>query len=452
MASVAFVVVSVLECLYVAGDIVAVGFRPSGECGTFENPAGLALNLCVAIPPAMHLLRTGKEQWMQVLSALAVGLLVAALLSTRSRTGLICLSFYGVVYAGMGIHHFVGKRVVRRGLYAVLVAAVAVGMIAYVGSHKTESTSGRTFILMRSWELVKEHPLVGHGRGGFEREYMLRQAAYFREHPDSELAVLADEIHHPLNEFVRLWVDGGMAAPVLLLVLLTLPLWIAFRERNAELRVLGLPLVAVFLFSCFSYPFLFPVAWLVVGATTVLSVVRMWRPSRRQERMVSSITLAASLALIVLTVNDAVQEYRWNQAYHHSFKEMEALEEYEELHGYFSRDPYFLYNYAMAAFKRGDLDRADRLIGECGKYRNGYNRELLAGDICLYRHEYADAATHYEMANCMCPVRFAPLEGLYKVYEAKGDTARRKWVAKLIAEKKVKVHSWDVMRIKENCK
>ena len=69
---------------------------------------------------------------------------------------------------------------------------------------------------------MKEHPIIGHGHRGFEREYMLRQADFFREHPDSEYAVLADEIRHPLNEFLYVWVNYGVAAPVALLLLLLL--------------------------------------------------------------------------------------------------------------------------------------------------------------------------------------------------------------------------------------
>jgi hypothetical protein len=34
------------------------------------------------------------------------------------------------------------------------------GTFAHVTSNKTASTSGRAFILGRSWELVKEHPVI----------------------------------------------------------------------------------------------------------------------------------------------------------------------------------------------------------------------------------------------------------------------------------------------------
>ena len=474
-----YVAVSVLECLYVLGLMVSEGFPQWGVCGTFENPAGLALNLCVAIPIAIEMLigrwrlEKGKRKAELVLCLSSIALMVTVLVLTRSRTGLICLSFFLVVYACMGIHRLVRKRSVRRWMYGIVVVTVSAVLALHVFSHKEDSTSGRAFILGRTCELVKEHPLVGHGAGGFEREYMLRQAAYFKEHPESECALLADDIRHPLNEFLLLWVDYGVQGPLLLLAALAAPLWMAFRmdkkkERNEKkenkeigesermyesLKGLSLPMVAVFFFSCFSYPFHYPVAWLVTGSALLLlaaGYVRILR-NERLGKILPQVGLWASIAVLALTINDAAHEYQWMRAYRHSFRERSALDGYERLHGYFASNPYFLYSYAMASFKRGDLDRASRMIEECGKYRSGYNRELLAGDICFYRKDYAEAITHYELASRMCPVRFAPLEGLYKVHEATGDTLRRDEVAKGIAQKQVKAHSWDVERIKRRC-
>ena len=56
------------------------------------------------------------------------------------------------------------------------------------------------------------------------------------------------------------------------------------------------------------------------------------------------------------------------------------------------------------------------------------------------------------MAHAMCPVRFAPLEGLYKVYDTTNDTLQRKEIANQIATKQVKVNSLDIMRIKRRCR
>lgn len=445
-----FTLTTALECLWVVVCMVRNGLRQGGEVGTLGNPAELALHLCIVLPLTARLVLYGKGWCWRIVYSAATMLFVGVLWLTQSRTGLICVALYTIIGLWMWMHRFVHKRYLRWGLYGVVVSVMLAGTIAYITSHKNASSSGRAFILQRSWELVKEHPFMGHGHRGFEREYMLRQADFFREHPDSEYAVLADEIRHPLCEFVYVWVNYGVVAPIVLLVLLLLPLW-RWWHGDRKLSPFLMPMLAILVFSCCSYPFYYPIAWLTVGASVLYAARRVlyhWQ----KHPVFPYLLLAISIIMLGITAFDAVQEHRWYQAYRHSFREDKALKEYEELHPYFSHTHVFLYSYAMASFKRKDLDKAKQMITECGQHWSGYNRELLAGDICYYRKEYPEAITHYEMAHTMCPVRFAPLEGLYKVYDKTNDAPHRKEIANQIATKQVKVNSLDVMRIKRGCK
>ena len=391
----------------------------------------------------------GKGWCWRIVYSAATMLFVGVLWLTQSRTGLICVTLYTIIGLWVWVQRFVHKRWLRWGLYGVVVSVMLAGTIAYITSHKNASSSGRAFILQRSWELVKEHPFMGHGHRGFEREYMLRQADFFKEHPNSEYAVLADEIRHPLCEFVYVWVNYGVVAPIVLLVLLVLPMWHCWRG-DRRMSPFLMPMLAILVFSCFSYPFYYPIAWLTVGVSALYTARRMLH-QWQQRTFFPYLLLAISIIMLGITAFDAVQEHRWYKAYRHSFREDVALKEYEQLHPYFSHNHVFLYSYAMASFKRKDLDKAKQMIAECGQHWSGYNRELLAGDICYYRNEYSDAITHYEMAHAMCPVRFAPLEGLYKVYDKTNDARHRKEIADQIASKQVKVNSLDVMRIKRRC-
>lgn len=49
----------------------------------------------------------------------------------------------------------------------------------------------------------------------------------------------------------------------------------------------------------------------------------------------------------------------------------------------------------------------------------------------------------------MCPVRFAPLEGLYYAYKSGRQPDRADSVADVVARKRIKVDSPDVQRIKK---
>ena len=331
-----FTLTTALECLWVAVCIVREGLRQGGEAGTLDNPAELSLHLCVVLPMTGWLL-VHSEGWKWRLAYGAAAVLSAAVLwLTQSRTGLICLALYGIIGLGLVVRRSVHRRCLRWGLHGAVVVAMLAGTSAYVTFRKTDSTSGRAFILSRSWELVKEHPIIGHGHRGFEREYMLRQADFFKENPDSEYAVLADEIRHPLNEFLYVWVNYGVAAPVALLLLLLLPLW-RWLRGDRKMSPFLLPMTAILVFSFFSYPFYYPIAWLTVGVS-VLYAIRRALNRWQQRKVFPYLLLVLSLTVIGFTMNDALHEHGWYRAYRHSFREDSALMEYEDLYPYFRRN------------------------------------------------------------------------------------------------------------------
>lgn len=121
---------------------------------------------------------------------------------------------------------------------------------------------------------------------------------------------------------------------------------------------------------------------------------------------------------------------------------------YGRLYRHYSRNPYFLYNYAAEQFYAGCFASALETARECRVYWSSYNLELLTGDICRHSGRYEEAISHYLQAGNMCPVRFAPLEGLYHAYKDSGDTRKADSVSAVIRRKKVKVPSSDVVRIK----
>ena len=89
------------------------------------------------------------------------------------------------------------------------------------------------------------------------------QGRYFAGHPESGYAWLADEVRHPLNEFALLWVDYGVAAPCVLLVCFVSVVVGLVRRKERFPSVCACSLFALFLFSCFSYPFKYPLSALV---------------------------------------------------------------------------------------------------------------------------------------------------------------------------------------------
>lgn len=438
-----FLWVSYAECLYVLVLVCTQGVPEAGVTGTFDNPAGLSLNLCVALAIVAQRL---KRKRVKAYGWVCCIVIMAVLLLTKSRTGLLCVTSLGLIYL---YRHFLSRHssVHKRHFLYTLTFIIMAGCCTTLFLKKKDSTSGRTFILKRSIELAMEHPLKGHGRRGFEREYMLRQADFFRKNPNCDYALLADEVHHPLNEFLYLWINFGIGAALGLALLMAMPYFLFFRFRFRQMKIVLLPLLIIIIFSCFSYPFHYPVTWLVLG--TVLPLLPRWKMPHGLYMM----PLVGCFLIGYIAV-DATIEHFWERAYSHSYGSNRAtsLTEYENLHGYMLRNPLFLYNYAMTAYRLHHFQRAYMLIGECTLYWNGYNRELLAGDICRNLQKYEEAIHHYKTAKAMCPVRYAPLEGLYRTYNAIGNEEERENVAIEIAHGKVKVNSPTIDRIKNTYK
>lgn len=449
-----YIIMSECECAYVISDMVRYGHNTTGETGTFDNPAGLALSLSISVSMIIILLFKTKKRWMKILLLIGSTPVVFILLTTNSRTGLICLTLYVLILLRLFLNHFFSKNNTNKIVFSATAIILLVSVLLYTISNKPDSTTGRMFILEQSFRAIKKHPFIGYGPYGFQSEYMLQQANFFKENSDSIYENNADEVRYPMNEFVYLWFNYGIIGPVLLTSLYIFPFILFFRKKRELTQELLLPLLSVIIFSFFSYPFHYQSSWLVFLLCFLVPFhVVCHKISISFNLRMCLLCLIGALLAIRLSI-DIYYEYQWRKAEILSFKgkHKEALNRYEYLYGYFQGNRFFLYDYAMAAFKGGNMQYAHYLINESGRHWNGYARELLSGDICLNLNEYDEALEHFTEAHFMCPVRFAPLEGMYKLYNLTGNDTKSDSIAKIIANKRVKVKSIDVERIKNVCK
>ena len=172
-------------------------------CGSFDNPAGLASALAFSVPFGFYLAENSqgvlrKATWT------AVVLVTAAVVASGSRSGMlavcaVCLACLPTRWTS-----------IRRPLALALLAVIAAASV-FLYHYKKDSADGRLLIWQCTWELIKERPLAGHGPGGFQAHYMDAQADYFRAHPDSPYARLADDVKAPFNEYLGLLADFGLA-------------------------------------------------------------------------------------------------------------------------------------------------------------------------------------------------------------------------------------------------
>lgn len=444
----ALVGVAFLEAVYAIVRMFRGGQEGMAASGTFDNPAGLAFCLCAALPfHACLWQRCPGRLWFRSALAVCALVILTAILCTGSRTGWICLALYAALWLQK---QWQGHRMMKLTILAVL----AVGLAWGISVVKTDSTNGRRFILERSWELVQARPFAGYGPGGFLREYMPRQADYFKAHADSGHAWLASEVYHPLNEFVWVWIEYGLPGVLLSLGALVWLLSGLFRRRDIFSRMLAVSLCACVVFALFSYPLKYPLAS-VIG---IAAVGRMCSGMLGRGRMDGKCWRWAGMAGIVVAVVALIKvfvaysyEYEWSRVARQALRghSREMMPRYAGLYGHYRHDASFLYNYAAEQFYAGRYEEALSTARECRALWPSYNLSLLTGDICRAAGKYGEAVRHYEQAHWMCPVRFAPLEGLYYAYKSGRQRDRADSVADVVARKRIKVDSPDVQRIKK---
>ena len=421
--------------------------------GVFDNSTGFALHTCTLMAMMWQTSLTRGRVIVCAVWMLTMASAVMVFLS-GCRTGMVCMAVIILMMIYQEAKRWV-KTDALRLWGGIIGGGLLLAVVLYVFSVKQESTGGRRFILERTWELIEERPLTGYGWHGFEREYMLRQADYFRQHPDSPAAWCADEISHPLNEFLYLWVDFGIIAPILLLLLFAIPYCMYHKRRNRMLGMLLSPMTIVLVFSLTSYPFLYPLPWVVM----VLAYLVMMRKtiSRLKQRyrktaMVASIGLCAiGLALMIW---EMACEHEWaklNRAVERHYTAA-VINRYDKLYSHYHNNPRFLYSYMYAQYRVSRLYEALTTNQQLRQYADTYDMELLAGDTYRHLQQYKDALRHYKNAMWMCPVRFAPLEGMMQAYMENDDSLHADSIARVILSKPVKVPSPQVEEIKREAK
>ena len=443
-------IVGFSECVFVLiNEVLCPGIKPLVITGTFDNPAGLALYVCLCLPFTVMLILGGNKWWQRTAGILLTASFIVILFISKSRTGLISA---GIIIA-MALLSSKSRCFKNIATKIALTVGIIIAIGGYVTTQKHDSTSGRRFILERTWDLICEAPLTGHGRGGFNREYMKRQADFFMNNPDSKYAMLADEVRHPLNEFAKVWVEYGVLAPLMLLALIVAPIILFWKKSELHYRAMSMAMMTILVFSCFSYPFNYPVTW-VIMAIAYAHLLRLLIACRNIEikyHVIRGIILIASILALTTLFKKYSNERKWYRAsqyaIHGRFEEVAPL--YEEIKMCYYDNPYFLYNYTAELYHAGLFGDAIKTAKECRKYWSGYNLELLTGDIYRKQGKYDNAIRNYRTASHMCPSRFAPLEGLYYSYLSKGDTAKAKNISKTISTKKMKVVSADALRIKK---
>ena len=410
--------------------------------GSFENPAGFVAAVCIMFPFAIHLMIHRECQlWHKLLGATAATMMVTAVVMSQSRCGILalCMALTVMLASLPGV-----RRNISKYRYLLLVAAVIVVpcLLYALYNMKPDSANGRLFVWQVCIDMVCQRPLTGYGPSGFLTHYMPTQAGYFAFHPDSPYIMLADNITHPFNEYVKLAVEYGfigLVVSLLLLAALIRGVWLG----GGNMRMVALAIVsALFVLCLFSYPFNYAISWfmtalLLLYATT--KSLRRWL-KRRYVRIAMSVVF---MSLLSYSLYNMYYELKWAAISRRSLagRTEQMLPNYEHMLPHMKDNHMFLYNYAADLNYIGRYDESLKITEACMQRCLDYDVQMLLADNLEHTGNADSAIAAYSTASRMIPIRLVPLESMMDIYIGSADTLRADSIAQIILNSNVKVPS-----------
>lgn len=409
----------------------------------FDNPAGVAALLCVTFPFSLKATKNTGTRYKIVCFLFLLDAFV--LYYIQSRTGLLALITSLVVWLWLEKKENASRLKIR--VVVVLFVIVAIVESCFLFAGKVASTDGRLLILKTCWQMIKDNPWVGHGMHGFAREYMLYQAGYLKTIHDVNILMLADNVPHPLSEFVLVAVNFGILGLAVVLVLLYLTFRWAWKSDDRAFHFMLLTGVTVL--SLFSYPSRYPM--------TLLSL--LWCPlsyllNRLNNMSVITGKIVSSAALIVIVIA-VICYYPWYKAQVLWGNTEEMISKYTETASEIKRDllpitdaelsgsSRYLYSRAVVNYYARDYESALSDAKKSSMGMSSYDTELLLGEIYHKKGRNCESEMHFRMASNMCPSRIRPLYNLFRLYEDLNDTLNMVKVGNELIEKPIKVQSHD---------
>jgi len=247
---------------------VTIDFRLRGF---YESANYLALYLVPAILINIYfvLRRQSPPTKQDVINISTLVILVYSLFFTQSYAGIIgvfgSLGLF-VLYLAIKIPKFRKKGI---GAIFLLVAIFIVIILSQLNAPKFKqfldyknrsSTSVRLEIYQTSWDLLKEHPVIGHGPGLFQANYQIQAPKTL------ERAPLEWNMPHPHNIFLGFWMNAGLLGLIAFLALLI------FVHRPFTYPLIAL--WGIVIHGLFDMPFwkndLAMIFWLIIASILIL--------------------------------------------------------------------------------------------------------------------------------------------------------------------------------------
>lgn len=424
--------------------------------GVMGNSGIMGIYVALIAPLSLGMAFTERQWWGKTLMGIVTILFFGTILITRSRTALLAFIISSGYLLGRFIplksyfRKWIGTRN-KRIAFGLTVAAMIVVCGVVLFQYRTGSVSGRVLIYRATTDMIADKPLIGHGYHTFAARYPDYQARFFAGHPDSPLAVFADNSEVAFNEYLHVASEYGLVG---LLIGIGLLVWLFRVPDTADRLVLmcRAALIAFLVAACFSYPLRRYETLLVVLIVTGILASK----DARKIGAISRWGLLLPMLLLVwfyfgfgkIIYKQAVGYPVWQEARMGRLKMEERLRKYEAASVFWDHHVAFLYNYAVVLSGYEQAEAGNTLFRKVIPYMNTSNIQVMIGANHERLEKPDSAEMYYRHAHDMTPNRFYPLYKLMTFYQDRGVTVQMRYTAHEILRKEIKIPSYTVDRIK----
>lgn len=409
---------------------------------TYDNIAGVIACICPLLPYTIKTDENLKPQPTKTFILLIITNIILFII-LKNRTGILCIS--------ITLFYFFYKKNRLSRVKIITVSFVAVSILII---WKIPSSLGRIFIIINTITLIINNPL-NFNPNSFREQYMYYQCEYFKHNPNSIFAQYADNTMTSLNEYLNLIANYGIIGLLLLLLTIYCIYIIYEKSRSLYKNQYGLSLFIISIISLVSYPFLYPLTWIIL----FLDIIGLLIQTKLYEYLIRRNKLS-NYSIILILMIIAYLFYATNKRGYYEYKFGEWIDNpknvnrysISKLRKYFNNDPEFIFADAMNDFYYKNYKTALFKLYRCDKYWSDYNLNLYIGIANLHLLNYKTALIYLKRAYYMCPNRFKPLYYQVIIYYCNKDYHKCNNLSYYILRKSIKVYSSDIYLIKFNIK
>jgi len=388
--------------------------------GTLGNPNVLAMLLLLTIPSAFYLLRRTKSpglKYFLVTYALMAFLLIGF---TKCRTALLGSIFIGIFF--LLNNNRISINRITRLIWGSALGVTCAGFI-YLVIEKSDSMVGRLLIWQSCFVKIVEKPFWGFGNSSFHEVYPDAQRLFLDGNSTATYLKVADSPQWAYNDFIELWVEGGLITTIgfgMILISL-LYYWKTQKHYNitrnniAFLSAIIFFILAAVNFAYTAWPilliFIINLAW--SSRMCMINTQIKLNHKYRLGLFLALLILSGNLFLGIKTGKNLLFQYHLRQINASSSSDKHQF--YSRLKEDYSLYAPFTYSYASLLNSENNQYEALELLHRLNSHDRSFQSSFQLAETYLELSDLKSATHYYEESMKFLPNRIQPYFQLFMI-------------------------------------